>query len=382
MARKKLTKVAEQAPSREAWQRLYTAAAAFKAAAPWELMTEDEIFGVEDPETGIVNYCLVTGELGEHHALIVTLGPQGLGEYYDAIRRMQISAGPLEQEDAGFCMMAAPQIQASFEDRDFLTDDDLQIIKSLGLRFRGPLAWPMFRYYKPGRAPWYVEREAARILTLALEQALQVYTDVDWIDEQYEDHPDELDDRLPVRYFDGNAWAYRWDVSNPMYPQYEYPINEEQLTNIAQQIPTKKARWELHMTVLPDMVQEGPLPPYLPYMLLLADNESGLLLNQKVLLAQPSLEAMLQALPQELLAMFEQLNMRPQQLFVATERLQRILTPTLAHLGVQLKRLDALPVIEDALNAFRDFLESDDLDDEDWGADDWDLTEWDVKEAA
>jgi hypothetical protein len=52
-------------PSRDEWRRLYQAAAAFKEAAPWEWMIEDEIFGVQNPESKEVGYCSIMGMAGE-----------------------------------------------------------------------------------------------------------------------------------------------------------------------------------------------------------------------------------------------------------------------------------------------------------------------------
>jgi len=37
-----------------------------------------------------------------------------------------------------------------FEDRDGLDKQDREVIKKLGLKFRGAHAWPMFCSYRPG----------------------------------------------------------------------------------------------------------------------------------------------------------------------------------------------------------------------------------------
>ena len=49
--------------------------------------------------------------------------------------------------------LRVPQLQASFEDRNELRDKDRQVIKELGLKFRGRQAWPMFRSYRTGLCP-------------------------------------------------------------------------------------------------------------------------------------------------------------------------------------------------------------------------------------
>ncbi len=428
MARKRKKEQESPAIAQEVWEQLYSLAVAYRNTKPWEFMTEDELFGVEDPVTGVVNYCMVTGELDEHRALIVTLGPEGLGQYFDAIRRMQTCVGALEEMDAGFSMMTAPQVQVSFEDRQYLFPEDLQVIKSLGLRFRGRMNWPMFRNFEPGRAPWFITPETARILAVCLEQTLAFIEQLDWVDAQYQQNAQELSGKLPVRYMDGDVWALRWDVPDPVFPEYEYPVDGALLEERGRRLPKSDVVMEVHLTVLPAPVEEGPLPPYLPYLLTLGDSESGMMLGQRMLIAKPSQEELLRSLHLEVLAMFEELNLRPKRALVATERLYRLLSQPFVHLGVPLKRRDHLPMTESAIELFQRFMASDafdnldlgdlrpedldieevlesgklgnlditalfeelllddDWDDEEWDDwdddDDWDGIDWEIKEAA
>lgn len=387
MARKRVERDA-LAPTPEEWQRLYAAATAFKAVKPWHILTEDQGFSVEDPETGTLNYCIITGELGDHLALILCLGPEGLGAYYDAIRRIEDATGDLEEQDASICMLNAPQLQASFEDRDFLTDEDRRVIKDLKLRFRGRQAWPMFRSYHPGRLPWYITGAEARLLTVALEQALVVVGDADWVSAQYDERAEELDGTLPIRYLDGDTWRYRWEKPQPLFPQYEMPADEEWLTEMRRKLPQTKAELQFHMALLSGAIEDGPLPPYYAHLLLLVDVNSGMLLSQQVLLAKPSVEAMLQTIPSELIKMFEALKMRPETLQVATERLYRILALPAGLLGIRLLAKPELPMLEEGLAAVERFLRGEEdlfgeeLEVEDWNEEDWDDLEWDIKEAA
>jgi hypothetical protein len=46
----------------------------------------------------------------------------------------------------------------------------------MSLYLRGRQAWPMFRSYRPGFAPWFVEAEEARFLTYALGQLADAAT--------------------------------------------------------------------------------------------------------------------------------------------------------------------------------------------------------------
>ena len=52
-------------------------------------------------------------------------------------------------------VLEIPQLQASFEDRGHLQKEDRDVIKKLGLKFRGANSWPMFRNYAPECSPGF-----------------------------------------------------------------------------------------------------------------------------------------------------------------------------------------------------------------------------------
>src|SRR5579872_5233461 len=128
-------------PSPEEWRRLYEAAVVFRDAAPWEWMWDAEVFGVQSPESGEIGYCCVMGRLGEHFALAVYEGSAGLEGLWQ-MRLDPPSGDPAEMLALQKCLMA------SFEDRSLLQKPDLEIIKQLGLKFRGRSVWPLFRSYR------------------------------------------------------------------------------------------------------------------------------------------------------------------------------------------------------------------------------------------
>jgi hypothetical protein len=60
-----------------AWRELVKAADGFYAERPWEILTEETIFGVLDPESGQTLYCTILGQLGEVFGMAVYPGPDG-----------------------------------------------------------------------------------------------------------------------------------------------------------------------------------------------------------------------------------------------------------------------------------------------------------------
>ena len=71
-------KMNDKSPSIEEWNDLYAAAVDFKKLKPWNYMWDSDMFGVQNPVTDEIGYCCVMGRSGEHFALGIFLGSEGL----------------------------------------------------------------------------------------------------------------------------------------------------------------------------------------------------------------------------------------------------------------------------------------------------------------
>jgi hypothetical protein len=88
--------VAEEiTPGFQEWRRLYESAVRIKEISPWEWMTETDIFGVRSPETGELGFVSVMGMLGEHYAVSLYLGSEGIHGFLN-LQEM----GPLADPEA------------------------------------------------------------------------------------------------------------------------------------------------------------------------------------------------------------------------------------------------------------------------------------------
>ncbi len=153
------------------------------------------------------------GAAGEHYAIGVYLGSEGL-EVLLRIISGEFSQSPDEALYVQKCLMA------SFEDRKYLQKEDLKQIKTLGLKFRGANAWPLFRNYTPGFVPWYLTGEEARFLTLALQQAMEVSlrfkNDHGMLVPPLRGH---FFVRVPIKQDGGISWKDKW--MEPLPPERE-----------------------------------------------------------------------------------------------------------------------------------------------------------------
>ena len=156
----------EEPPTLDERRELYSAAVAFRDLRPWERMSDTDLFGVVSPEDGQVGYCSITGEDGEPPGLLVHRGVRGFTGFLTSLH-----GGP---EDLMARILGWDHLAATFEDRGALERRDLDVIRAIGLRFRGPMSWPLFRSHRPGYLPWVVTGKEARLLAVALRQSVDV----------------------------------------------------------------------------------------------------------------------------------------------------------------------------------------------------------------
>lgn len=158
-------------------QALFEKVVAYKKAKPWEKMAEAQIFAVEDPETHTVGYCSVTGTLGQHLGLTVYLGEAGRQAIYNFFTMAPNTMNSFIVASKHILSQAA--LMCSFEDKEFLNEGDIEVLKLLNLRFRGKNAWPMCQDFRPGKETRQIKGGwESRFLTYALTQAIEVAKDI------------------------------------------------------------------------------------------------------------------------------------------------------------------------------------------------------------
>jgi hypothetical protein len=331
-------------PSLDEWGRLYQAASRVKEIAPWEWMEETDIFGVQDPETGEMGFVSVMGALGQHLAIAVYLGAQGLYSFW----AFQQLADQVPAE----ALLGIPQLQASFENRADLSKEDRQTIKALGLKFRGRQSWPQFRSFRPGFLPWYLEAWEARFLTHVLEQVVEVAL-------QFKENPTLLDTENEEDYLvrvprqEEGKLVWEGQVL-PIPPPEPTPIRialDLDLLEKMKQLPQSSLVLEVDLFAMPTPMGEQDQRPYFPCMLLIVDSKSGLVLGSELLTPEEGLETMWGVIPLMLLYQLAQAEIVPRQINVRSLLLSQLLQPLADQLGFEIKGKQTLR----SLNRAKDF---------------------------
>jgi hypothetical protein len=332
----------ESRPTLNEWRKLYQAAIRLKEVAPWDWMVETDVFGVRDPETDETSFASVMGGLGEHLALAVYLGSEGLYGFW-AFQQIADSALPE-------ALFGIPHLQASFEDRGTLSTKDRNRIKELELKFRGRQAWPMFRSYRPGFFPWYLEAPEARLLTHALDQAVEVAL-------RFKENPAMLDTagdtsylvRVPRERGGALVWEERVEIISPPEPEPIPIAMDLDALEEVRQLPRSRRVLEMDFfTLLTGTVEEKGARPYFPHALLVVDSDSGFVFSSELLSPEPGLEVMWGQVPVTVVYQLARIGAVPRQIRVHSPLLAQLLQPLVEELGFQVKLTHSLLSLDEA----------------------------------
>lgn len=123
------------------------------------------------------------GNAGEHFALAVYRGTEGLDSYFAMADTGESVPDNPERLNAAFgqnCLMV------SFEDAGRVPPEQKAHLKALGLNFRGTGQWIVAQSFDPGLHPWLPEERDLPFFIQCIEQAMEIAL-------RAKDNPDVLD---------------------------------------------------------------------------------------------------------------------------------------------------------------------------------------------
>lgn len=315
---------------------LYELMAKIKEMAPWQWLDEVNIFGVQRPDTQEVGFVSVMGALGEHLAIAVYRGTHGL---YGLLGLQEKGGLRLQPED----VLAVPQLQASLEGREMVDKRDREIMKQLGLKFRGAQGWTLFRSYRPGFMPWHVTPDEARMLRLALEQTLEVAPCAKKNRLLLEP---TIPEHFMVRVQEDGKWR---DITLhiPPPPLVEVPyVVDPQLLESAKQLPKRDFTLEADLFMIPGGFRDKGERPYFGFMLLVVEPTRGFPLCAELLQPLPSMDALYEQLPNLLLKALVETQALPIGIRVRSDVLDQQIKKLAREVGFKTKHTSELRVLD------------------------------------
>jgi hypothetical protein len=330
------------APTVNEWKDLFEAARMFKELAPWQWMVDADLFGVENPEGGETGYCCVMGALGEVLGLAVYIGSEGLS-LFEEIQSGKVSP---ENEDIHVRQRC---LVVTFDDRGTLDKEDLNLIKTLGLKFRGKQAWPCFRSHRPGYVPWFLGGAEARYLSLALRYTMLI---AEKMREKHDLLKSGKRGEYRVAYVSTEGgkpvWREKWSKPVPYVRQVQEPVIDElRLARIKGRTEKVADSWEVDFFFAPLIIDEGERP-FFPYVALYAVHKAYHILN--FCIAKQS--EFQEQFAENFLEMLEKLKLLPRAIIVGNETVYSFFKPMTDRLGISLKKTKNLAAVENAKESF------------------------------
>jgi len=205
----------------------------------------------------------------------------------------------------------------------------------------------MFRSYRPSFFPWFLEAGEIRFLSVALEQLADVA-------------PRLREDPSLLEPSDGDSYLLRvprregetlvWEDTTTGVPPLDAPPIEVEMEASKMvalgRLPMRKAHLELDFFMLPAPVKDTGDRPYFPYMLMVVDAESGMILGSELLQPFPSLEAMWGSIPEILVDRLTGMELLPEKISVDSDLLFALLEPLAEEAGFELELASSLPSLE------------------------------------
>ena len=318
--------------------------------APWEWMEETDLFGVQDPVTGEIDFVSVMGALGEYRAIAVYRGIEGLLGWLDFNSALELDP---EHSDAARLLLETPHLHVSFSQSGGFEKRDRDLLKGVGLKFNG--GRPLFRSSRPGYHPWYVNREEARLLIHALSQtfiiAERLAEDSDSL--IFSEDGENATFLVRVSREQGSklVWEDRIQKISLRRPQVAPVEIETEFLKKLKGLEQSQLEMEADLLMGPGTVGIRGSRPAAVYILMLADHESGFIFGVEVMAAEQGLAGMYADAADKIARLLLKAELLPRRLLIQSGRLFELLKPLTQKLNIELLYVDELPAIEEAADA-------------------------------
>ncbi|HHU32639.1 MAG: DUF7309 domain-containing protein [Zhaonellaceae bacterium] len=259
----------------EQWSKLYDVAVGLKVLKPWEYIWDMDLIAIILPEYEEPFFCSVMGKAGECLGIGTYEGFDAIHGFYYIANNQQISSSQL--------IRYQNNLMCYFGNREELTKKDLEVIKSIGLKFRGKNEWIYFRSFEPGYAPYMLDE----LQVVKLTQVLQnLYMSLEAL----------VEGKVKVDFDSGNILYRRYDEESRLWLTHGGPnlipprrrinpvLTDELLLAKFKKQKSIKNEIELDTLYLNSIIDDKEFEkPILGRLLLIADCKSRRILDQHLL---------------------------------------------------------------------------------------------------
>lgn len=357
-------------------EKLYDIALQYKKTKLWKQLSDTELFALK-LSNGKIGYCSVMGELGEHIALALYVGCDGLDSY-----RKMFEANAVYSEMARHEMLLSQDcVQCSFENKDELSPFEIgeaqRYSKTHGIVYRGQKAFPQFKRYKPSHYPWYLKDQAdEQFLYEALSAALEIAEKLKTTSKSSLSFLGGAPYNRTIPLLESSHGSYRLstielpDKQGTIYPA---PLVKDEI--LVAKLKKKKKTilvWACEVVMFPSpmsdeaahadgMVEAPENAPIFPFMLLIVNCKSKMVIpNEFVVDYESGAEKLVIALARSMAD-----NGVPTEIQVRDERTESLLSAFAKQVGTRIVRRDELTLLDEIEEDMLAYLNHNQSQDED-----------------
>ena len=335
----------------------------FKGVKLWQQLYDDEVFAVKLSD-GEIGYCSVMGRMGDHFALGLYVGDEGYQSY-----RLLLDADHESLDDVamGNLMTSQSCLQCSFENKDMLSDEELDEVRQYAQEHDKPLrgrnAFPQFTKYRAGRFPWRYDANVDEVricdalsASVALKKVLRQYSKEELGLCSLRENPK----KIPMLAYEGNRWSVKYTILPSAALTYPEPLFSNEVLAARLKRKKKTEIWECGTLRLPTAIQEEgheDEAPYYPLALVYVELGTELV-QQPIVTEGEDAEEMMN----EFAVQLQDSDRLPKTIYCGDDRCFALLKDLCGKAGIQIERTDELEALDEVL---QDLLEhmADDEDD-------------------
>lgn len=337
---------------------LLTLAFQFKQTKLWETLYDSELFAVRHRD-GSTSYCCVMGMMGEHLAIAVYPGEAGLASF----RLLGKDRTDMDYFEVHETAMSQNCLMLSFENKADLQSREINEVraycKAHGVSLRGKRSYPQFQRFRPHYFPWYLDDPDDQAhMAEALEAAIAVAERLQKSTPEALGFSGGLPYKRSIPLLEKKDNVFMWsETALPRSPVTRYTSpdikDEFSLMKLTKAKPSGKT-WacDIFMHVNPaadnDDNGEPKSAPFFPYILLIVDNETSLILGLHL---SDNPEDYSDAFIQAILATVQEQGL-PSHILVANKRAQAFFSKLAKRMGAELEMKQEIPLLEEAKEDF------------------------------
>lgn len=258
----------------EEWRALYDIAIKLKELKPWEKLWDMDLITIIESNKKEPCVCSILGKGGECYAIAAYNGLDSIRGFFEMAYSNDVPAHQL--------IRYQNNIMCNYGNRDELTTKERNLIKELGLSFRGKNNWIYFRTFETGYAPYMPNRDEVLEFIRILEHVYMAM--------------EALNKGMKIDFENGNTLMRKFDKEKNQWinseesviiPDMDYPVpilNDEVLMNRLKKQKSDPCILELDIAYLNSTINDNDYEkPIIPRLCMLVDSKKGLILSQNMI---------------------------------------------------------------------------------------------------